>query len=178
MILDPGPHPNIGHAVLPFTFTRQILPRLARELPTESDLHNSKNTKCLVVEALDGEVGLFLLTSEVVQVALVWGAGSVPEEQPLEAFVALELIFEAELVVLVGELEEVEEFGGGLHAGEGWGGGVVDYNWDSTCRATVSHCRDVWLGERIIPFGLSRRNHSSFWTLVEISINWVVNSVP
>ena len=49
-----------------------------------------------------------------------------PEKQPLEGFAPLELVFEAELVVLVGEFEEVEEFGAGFHDGEGGRLGVVD----------------------------------------------------
>jgi hypothetical protein len=38
---------------------------------------------------------------------LVGCSGAVPEEDPLQALVALELVFEAEGVVLVGEFEEV-----------------------------------------------------------------------
>jgi hypothetical protein len=42
---------------------------------------------------------------------LVGRSGAVPEEDPLQALVALELVFEAEGVVLVGEFEEVLEEG-------------------------------------------------------------------
>lgn len=38
---------------------------------------------------------------------LVGCSGAVPEEDPLQALATLELVFEAEGVVLVGELEEV-----------------------------------------------------------------------
>jgi hypothetical protein len=38
---------------------------------------------------------------------LVGCSGAVPEEGPLEGLATLELVFEAEGVVLVGELEEV-----------------------------------------------------------------------
>ena len=49
-----------------------------------------------------------------------------PEKQPLEGFTPLQLVFEAELIVLVGEFEEVEEFGASLHYGERGRLGVVD----------------------------------------------------
>lgn len=50
---------------------------------------------------------------EQVCFTLVGRSGAVPEEDPLEALVTLELVFEAEGVFLVGEFEEVcEEFRG------------------------------------------------------------------
>ena len=49
-----------------------------------------------------------------------------PEEGPLQAFAPLKVVFEAEFVVFVELLEEVEEFGGGFHDREGWVLGVVD----------------------------------------------------
>lgn len=48
-----------------------------------------------------------------------------PEKEPLETFVALEFVLEAKLVLFVGEFQEVEEFGAGFVAGEGWGLSVV-----------------------------------------------------
>ena len=54
-----------------------------------------------------------------------------PEEQPLQTLVALELIGEAEAVLLVGELEQVEELGRGLHDGEGRRLRVVDEDGDA-----------------------------------------------
>lgn len=64
---------------------------------------------------------------------LVGRAGAVPEEGPLQALVALELVFEAEGVVLVGCFEEVEHFGGGLHDWEWRVLGVVDQDGDAAC---------------------------------------------
>jgi len=43
----------------------------------------------------------------MVVLTLIGCSGTVPEEDPLQALVTLELVFEAEGVVLVGELEEV-----------------------------------------------------------------------
>ena len=43
-----------------------------------------------------------------------------PEKEPLECLAALELVFESEFVVFVGEFQEVEEFGGGFHHWKGW----------------------------------------------------------
>lgn len=56
-----------------------------------------------------------------------------PEECPLQAFAALEVVSEAELVVLVVFLEEVEELGGCLHHGEGRGHRVVDEDGNAAC---------------------------------------------
>lgn len=62
----------------------------------------------------------------MVRLALVRGAGAVPEEDPLQGLVALQLVLEAELVLLVGELEQVQELGGRLVDGEGRALVVVD----------------------------------------------------
>lgn len=51
-----------------------------------------------------------------------------PEEHPLQALVALEVVGEAEGVVLVRVLEEVEDLGGRLVDGVRWRDGVVDQN--------------------------------------------------
>lgn len=53
---------------------------------------------------------------------LVGRSGAVPEEDPLQALVALELVFEAEGVFLVGELEEVWSRG---QISDSWEGGAV-----------------------------------------------------
>lgn len=63
---------------------------------------------------------------KMIGLALVRRAAPVPEEEPLQRLATLELVFEAEDVVLVGEFEEVEQFGGGFHDREGWGLRVVD----------------------------------------------------
>lgn len=57
-----------------------------------------------------------------------------PEEQPLQALVALELILEAKLIFLVGELEKVEELGRGFHHCKRWRLSVVNDDGDSTLR--------------------------------------------
>ena len=54
-----------------------------------------------------------------------------PEEQPLQRLRALLGVLEAEGVVLVVELEQVEQDGGGLVHGEGRGFGVVDQDGDA-----------------------------------------------
>lgn len=54
-----------------------------------------------------------------------------PEEDPLQALAALQLVFEAECVVLVGGLEEVEHLGRGLHDREGRVLSVVHEDWDA-----------------------------------------------
>ena len=48
------------------------------------------------------------------------------EEEPLEALVTFELVLEPELVLLVGELEQVEQLCRCLHYGERRVLGVVD----------------------------------------------------
>lgn len=54
-----------------------------------------------------------------------------PEEEPLQGFVTLELIREAEFILFVGELEEVKELGTGLHDWEGRVLGVIDEDRDT-----------------------------------------------
>jgi len=58
----------------------------------------------------------------------------VGEEEPLQALVALELIFEPVLVLLVGELKQVEQFGRCLHDREGRVLGVVHDDRNATYR--------------------------------------------
>ena len=60
---------------------------------------------------------------------------TVPEKCPLQTLVTLEVVFETEGVVLVGELLEVEHFGRGFHYWEGWILGVIDEGWDTACIA-------------------------------------------
>lgn len=55
-----------------------------------------------------------------------------PEEEPLQGFVAFELVGEAKDVLLVGELEKVEQFCTSLHDSEGRILGVVDNDRDAT----------------------------------------------
>lgn len=54
---------------------------------------------------------------------------------PLQGLVAFELILEAELVVLVGEFEEVEEFSARFHDGEWWRLSIVYNDRDATWKA-------------------------------------------
>ena len=57
-----------------------------------------------------------------------------PEKQPLQRLVPLELVLESKSIVSVVFLYEVEELGAGLHDGEGRGLGVVDQDWDTAIR--------------------------------------------
>lgn len=77
---------------------------------------------------------LFCEFAEMAHLALIGGAGAVPEEEPLQGLVAFELVGEAEDVFLVGEFEEVEQFGAGFHDGEGRVLAVVDEDGDAACR--------------------------------------------
>lgn len=54
-----------------------------------------------------------------------------PEEEPLQSLVALELVREAEFILLVGELEEIEELSTGLHDGERRVLGVINEDGDT-----------------------------------------------
>lgn len=65
---------------------------------------------------------------------LIRRAAAMPEEQPLQTLIALELVLEAEAVLLVGELEQVQQLGRRLHDGEGRGLGVVDDDGDAAVR--------------------------------------------
>ena len=69
--------------------------------------------------------------AEVVRLTLVGCTATVPEKEPLQCIIALELVLEAEDVVLVELLEEVEQLGAGLHDGEGRVLGVVDEDGDA-----------------------------------------------
>ncbi len=54
-----------------------------------------------------------------------------PEEQPLQALVPLQLVLEAEPILLVGKLEQIQQLGRGLHDGEGRRLRVVDDDGDA-----------------------------------------------
>lgn len=70
--------------------------------------------------------------AEVIDLSLVRSARAVPEEEPLQGFVALELVGEAKDVLLVGELEKVEQLCTSLHDGERRVLSVVDNDGDAT----------------------------------------------
>ena len=57
-----------------------------------------------------------------------------PEEQPLQCLIALEIVLETEEVVLVVFLLKVEQLGGCLHYGERRGDAVVHENGDTSIR--------------------------------------------
>ena len=67
----------------------------------------------------------------MIDLALIRRPRAMPEEQPLQRLAPLELILEAEHVILIRELEEVEELSGGFHDGEGRRLGVVDEDGDA-----------------------------------------------
>ena len=71
---------------------------------------------------------------EEVRVALVGGAAAVPEEEPLQRVGALERVREAQLVLLVELLLEVQQLGAGLHDRDGGLLGVVDEDGDAPVR--------------------------------------------
>lgn len=54
-----------------------------------------------------------------------------PEEGPLQSFISLAVALEAEGVVFVEALDQVEHLGGCLVRGEWWGDGVVYDDWDT-----------------------------------------------
>lgn len=68
---------------------------------------------------------------EVVHLSLIRGAATVPEKEPLQTLAAFQLILEPELVVFVGEFEEVEQFSGGFHDGERGRLVVINNYWDA-----------------------------------------------
>ena len=67
----------------------------------------------------------------MINLPLVGRTATMPEEHPLQAITSLELVLEAEGVILVVLLEEVEELGGCLDDGEGWGLGGVEQGGDA-----------------------------------------------
>ena len=69
-----------------------------------------------------------------------------PEEQPLQALVALELVLEAEGVVRVELFEQIEQLGGGLVHGELRGFGCVDEDGDAAvAREGCCQIRVTWV---------------------------------
>lgn len=108
-------------------------------LSTKMNLKHAEDTKRFVTETLNCiRYLLGCCTGEVVHLALVRGAGAVPEagcvsiilvavdvgrydlQSPLQSLVALKVVGKAELVLFIGELEKVEEFRGGLVDCERW----------------------------------------------------------
>lgn len=67
----------------------------------------------------------------MVRLPLVRGTRAVPEEEPLQSFVAFKLVRKAEDVLLVGELEKVEKLGACLHHWEWRILGIVDDDRDT-----------------------------------------------
>lgn len=51
----------------------------------------------------------------MVHLTLVGCSTTMPEKHPLQGFIPLQLVLESELVFLVGELEQVQQLGGGLN---------------------------------------------------------------
>lgn len=62
---------------------------------------------------------LWRSSAEMIDLTLVWRATAMPEEHPLQALVSFKLILEAELIVLVCELEQVKDLSGGFVGWEG-----------------------------------------------------------
>ena len=91
--LDPRPRPDVGDAILPLSIAGEILTRLPCILAAQLNLQHAIDAQGLVPESLDG-VGDLLLgeLGEVVDLALIRSAGTVPEEKPLELFVSAQII--------------------------------------------------------------------------------------
>lgn len=127
--LDPRPSLDIRHTILPLPLACQILPGLPVRgvLAAQLDFEHSVNPQSFFLESLDG-VGDFLRrrAREVVHLPLVGRAAAVPEEHPLQALAAFELVLEAEGVGFVVRFEQVEHFRGSFVDGERGGLGVVD----------------------------------------------------
>lgn len=68
---------------------------------------------------------------EVVCLALIWGATSMPEEEPLQALIALQLILEPKCVIFIRDFQKIEKFGRSLHDRERGRLVIVDNDWDS-----------------------------------------------
>ena len=92
----------------------------------------------------------------MVHLALIRGSATVPEEQPLQCLAAFQFVLEAKDVVLVGEFQQVEEFGRGFHDGEGRRLRVVDEDGDAAVGVEAEEPvfflligHDVAVGERI-----------------------------
>lgn len=76
-------------------------------------------------------------------VVWVWigGYSRLSLQSPLQSLIALKVVGKAKLVLFVGELEEIKEFGRCLVDGEGWGLGVVYQDWNSTCGGGDDGCQ-------------------------------------
>lgn len=92
-----------------------------------------------------------------------------PEEEPLQGFVAFELVGETEDVFLIGEFEEVEQLGAGFHDREGRVLAVVDDDgdaaWGCWCKLVGRGGKEEG-GSAGVPLGSSLRNQSFFCSLV------------
>lgn len=83
--LDPWPRSNVCDTVLSLSIAGEIVTRLPCVLATQLDLQHAIDTQGLILEPFDG-VGDLLLgkLGEVVDLALIRSAGTVPEKKPLE----------------------------------------------------------------------------------------------
>ncbi len=70
----------------------------------------------------------------MIDLALIRRPTAMPEEQPLQTLVPLQLVLEPEPVLLVRKLEQVQQLGRGLHDGEGRRLRVVDDDGDAAVR--------------------------------------------
>ena len=105
-----------------------------------------------------GELG------EMIDLSHIRCTGPMPEKEPLERLVALQLIGETEDVLLVGKFEKVEKLGAGLHHGKRRVLRIVDENGNASCMSLSGRVDGAGIGN--LPLGSSLRNQSFFCSLV------------
>lgn len=124
--------------------TRNLLRGILREvisLHTEQELVGRLDSESRCFSAAEAPEPSILLyrqpqTARIYEksgnyLALVWCSAPMPEKEPLQSLASLELILEAEVVVLVELLQEVQQLGGRLHDGECRGLGVIGEDGDA-----------------------------------------------
>ncbi len=102
---------------------------------------NAKNSKREYGRIVRGEEGrckrdltrhlLLGENAEKVQLPLIRRAATMPEEQPLQALAPLQIIGEPKQFISVRDVDEVKQFGGCFHDGEGWRSRIIDEDGDS-----------------------------------------------
>lgn len=90
----------------------------------EKERETGKQRKGLTRNLLLGE------DTKKIQLPLIRRAAPMPEEEPLQALASFQFVREAKHFVPVGDIDEVEQFGGRFHDGEGGRLRVVDEDGD------------------------------------------------
>ena len=63
---------------------------------------------------------------KVIDLSLIRGTTTMPEEHPLQCLITFKFVLESERVVLVEDLDQIQHLGGSLDDGEGRGLRVID----------------------------------------------------